>query len=171
MINMEWIINLEELEQVSLEELKRAKMVLDSELIERTKSKIENNDDEIEFESFFKHELCAEPLVKDGLLYAYGAKKKSSSTNHSCKFVSINDQWVWESPKIVKNRTRYSDSEAKLITLAVITIDDGDKVDVIESRANLIGHKAKKITSYLVKNGQLEKTKSRVVRIEPKSGF
>jgi hypothetical protein len=109
--------------------------------------------------------------VNERWFYAYGAKKKLSATNHICKFVSINDKWVWESASLVESQNKYSDSDHKLLTLAVVTFQEGDRVDIVESKANIMGHKAKKIASYTISNNKLSKVKNRDITLEAKTGY
>mgnify|MGYP006274264351 CR=1 FL=1 len=168
---MSWDINLENLSLLSDEELKRIKLVIDQESLERSKATLNSKDSISALEANFSSLLCSEPEIRDGALYAYGAKRKTSANNHICKFVSVNDKWAWESPSLIESSSRYADSDSKLQTLAIVQISDGDRVDVIESKANIIGHKAKKISSYTVKNGLLVKVSSRSIKIESRSGY
>lgn len=168
--HMEWKLDLEKLSDYSLDELNRAQMVLSEELKERAGAQLAGSLSN-EFEVAYNNELCADPEIKNGLLYAYGAKKKLSATNHICKFVSINDKWVWESTSLVESQNKYSDSDHKLLTLAVVTFQEGDRVDIVESKANIMGHKAKKIASYTISNNKLSKVKNRDITLEAKTGY
>ena len=105
------------------------------------------------------------PWVRDGILVAPGGKFEKSPMSHRCTFVRVADDWVWESSQKIQDEIRHlpgAGSSMRSITL--LTMNEGDKVDVLTSRTRSGVHELLEVQSFIYHNGELDMTTSRTVR-------
>ena len=105
------------------------------------------------------------PWITDNILIAPGGKFEKSPMSHRCTFVRVADDWVWESSQKIHDEIRYlpgAGSSMRSITL--LTMNEGDKVDVLTSRTRSGVHELLEVQSYIYHNGELDMTTSRTVR-------
>jgi len=105
------------------------------------------------------------PWVREGLLVAPGGKFEKSQMSHRCTFVRVQDDWVWESSQKIHDEIRHlpgAGSSMRSVTL--LTLNEGDKVDVLTSRTRSGVHELLEIHSFVYHNGSIEMTTARTVR-------
>ncbi|MFM7089103.1 MAG: hypothetical protein ACKOW9_06280 [Candidatus Paceibacterota bacterium] len=111
--------------------------------------------------------LPNEPRLINGLLLATGSKIDKNKTSHICAFVKINDKWVWESEMKVIDEIRQIPSRVSAMrTVTVTTLNEDDKVDLIECNFRNGVHRLKSVESYLLQNNELKKVSSRITKME-----
>ena len=118
------------------------------------------------FESGFGRDgLGANPWTEGELVVCPGAIVAKSRTNHRCRFVSIDDTWVWESELLLREDKRSSPGrEEGFRAVALIPLVDGTAIDVITGRARGGGHNVDHVTSFEVRTGELVEVGQRSVR-------
>lgn len=164
-----WTVDLNQPEQVSDADLTAALEVLNAELARRSEEASDPDSlTELGFERGFDDRGRArDPWLQDHILVVPGSKQDRSASSHRCRFVRIGAHWVWESPARFADTVRYPPGprgQMRSITLA--TVNEGDAIDVIESRSRTGSHELMAVTSYLVRSGKLEVVSSRTVRPE-----
>lgn len=118
-------------------------------------------------EMFNRYGVAHEPQIYQGLLICAGSHRKpsSSSQNHECEFVCVNQQWVWDeslAPLVDDMRRIPIGTKEHLRAITIIPASEGDTVDYVGQKySRQTGHKPKRKISYIVKNGQLEVTNTR----------
>lgn len=89
------------------------------------------------------------PWLHGRVLVCPGAKVSSSAMSHACRFVSVDDTWVWEHPDVITDtmRPRGPHSSAS-ITLLVAR--DGLECEVVASRARGGTHTRVSVEGYRI---------------------
>jgi hypothetical protein len=106
-----------------------------------------------------------EPVIDHGFLVCYGSVVEKSATSHDCRFVHVEDSWVWEWPDTICDDVRKvpdrSRQHQRSVTLLVPV--EGLEIDVVTSQMRQGVHRMIKTTSYRVRSGALEVVKTRAV--------
>lgn len=106
-----------------------------------------------------------DPWVRDGLLVAPGGKFEKSASSHRCTFVRVQDQWVWESSQRIQDEIRNVPGPgSSMRSVTLVTVNEGDKVDVLSSRTRGGVHELMEVRSFLYRGGELEMVTARTVR-------
>lgn len=106
------------------------------------------------------------PWVEGDVIVCPGGlvQKSRQSRNHRCRFVSIDDAWVWESQLLVREDKRSSPgTDAGFRAVALVGAVDGTAVDVVSGRARSGGHNVERVISYEVRDGELVEVSQRNV--------
>jgi len=104
------------------------------------------------------------PWVEGDLIICPGGLVSKSRTNHRCRFVSIDDVWVWESGILLREDKRSSPgTDDGFRAIALIPLVDGTEVDVVSGRARSGGHSVDHVVSYEVRSGDLTEVSQRNV--------
>lgn len=106
-----------------------------------------------------------QPELDNGILVCAGSLRRTSATGHECTFVNVGGEWSWQHPDMLDDTVRKSPGKGgmdDLKTVTLIPVTDGTQVDLVTSKASSRdGHKAKKVVSYTVSDGDLEITTTR----------
>lgn len=119
--------------------------------------------------AFGKDGLGVMPWIErfpDGseLLVCPGSLVAKSRTNHRCRFVSVDDVWVWDSGLTLREDKRSSPGvEDGFRAVAILPVVDGTEVDVVTGRARGGGHAVEHVVSFVVRDGELTEVSQRDV--------
>jgi len=118
------------------------------------------------FESGFGRDgLGLDPWVEGEVIVCPGAIVSKSRTSHRCRFVSVDDVWVWESSLLLREDKRSSPGpEEGFRAVALVPLVDGTAIDVVSGRARSGGHNVQHVTSFEVRGGELVEVSQRSVR-------
>lgn len=120
-------------------------------------------------EGFKSNGLPADPFVAGGFIICAGGKVNRSTTSHDCGFVSLNDEWVWESEAAVADVVRHPPaSKPRMASVTLVVPCEGLELDLVVSKATMNSHKAQSVRSFRYTGGQLEMISSR--NRTPKTG-
>jgi hypothetical protein len=87
-----------------------------------------------------------------------------STTNHRCRFVSVDDVWVWDSGLLLREDKRSSPgAENGFRAVALVPLVDGTELDVVTGRARGGQHSVDHVVSYEVRAGELVEVSQRTV--------
>jgi hypothetical protein len=117
------------------------------------------------FESGFGRDgLGMLPWVQGGVIVCPGGMVAKSTTNHRCRFVSVDDVWAWDSGLLLREDKRSSPSaEQGFRAIALVPLVDGTELDVVTGRARGGQHSVDHVVSYEVRRGELVEVSQRTV--------
>jgi hypothetical protein len=109
--------------------------------------------------------LGADPYLEGNLLVCPGALIWSSKTSHTCRFVSVNETWVWDSLELIREDKQSSPgSRDGFRAIAVIPAATGTTLDVVTGKSRSGGHKVTRVVSYRLDEDGLTQVSQRNVR-------
>jgi hypothetical protein len=111
------------------------------------------------------HTPWVEHVGVDGdVIICPGAIITKSRTSHRCRFVSVDDVWIWESGLLMREDKRSSPGvEDGFRAIAVLPLVDGIELDVVTGRAKQGGHAVEHVVSLEVRGGELVEVSQRDV--------
>ena len=117
------------------------------------------------FETAFGRDgLGLEPWIEGDVIVCPGGLVSKSRTSHRCRFVSIDDVWVWDSGLLLREDKRSSPGvDEGFRAVALVPVVDGTGVDVVTGRARAGGHQVDHVVSYEVRSGELVEVSRRDV--------
>lgn len=96
------------------------------------------------------------PWIEGDVVVCPGALVSKSRTNHRCRFVSVDDVWVWDSGLLVREDKRSAPGvEDGFRAIALLPVVDGTELDVVSGRARAGGHAVEHVVSLEVRGGEL----------------
>jgi hypothetical protein len=117
------------------------------------------------FESGFGRDgLAVSPWVEANVVVCPGGMVAKSKTNHRCRFVSVDDVWVWDSGLLLREDKRSSPgADEGFRAVALVPLVDGAELDVVSGRARGGRHSVEHVVSYEVRRGELVEVSRRSV--------
>ena len=117
------------------------------------------------FENGFARDgLGVDPWIQGQVIVCPGALVARSRANHRCRFVSVDDVWIWESGELLDEEKRSNPgTEGGFRAVALLPIINGMKLDVVSGRARSGQHHVDTVTSYAVRRGKLVEVSRRDV--------
>jgi hypothetical protein len=104
------------------------------------------------------------PWVEGTVIVCPGGMVAKSTTNHRCRFVSVDDVWVWDSGLLLREDKRSSPgAESGFRAVALVPLVDGTELDVVTGRARGGQHSVDHVVSYEVRAGELIEVSQRTV--------
>jgi hypothetical protein len=113
---------------------------------------------------FGRDGLGVQPWVEQNLVVCPGGLVSKSRTSHRCRFVSVDDVWVWDSGLLLREDKRSSPGvDEGFRAIALVPLVDGTAIDVVTGRARSGGHSVEHVVSYEVRGGDLVEVSQRNV--------
>jgi hypothetical protein len=104
------------------------------------------------------------PWVEGNVVVCPGGLVSKSKTSHRCRFVSVDDVWVWDSGLLLREDKRSAPGvEEGFRAVALIPLVDGTEVDVVTGKARSGQHSVDHVISYEVRRGDLVEVSQRNV--------
>jgi hypothetical protein len=160
-------VDLERIADLSEEDLNRVLLLAREELKYRALNIKSNTQlleemEENEFSLFSDNVYC---VVKDSTIWCMGKKTQKSKFSHSCKFVSIDGAWCWDSDLKISDKMEYQhEPKPTVTTLTKIALVEGLEIDLVSCSASGTTHKVKKIESFVISNGKLTPSLERKIK-------
>jgi hypothetical protein len=102
------------------------------------------------------------PWVDGDVIVCPGGLVSKSRTSHRCRFVSVDDVWVWDSGLLLREDKRSSPGvEDGFRAVALVPVVDGTELDVVSGRARSGGHAVEHVVSFEVRAGELVEVSQR----------
>lgn len=117
------------------------------------------------FEAGFGRDgLAVLPWVEGNVVVCPGGLIAKSRASHRCRFVSVNDTWIWESDELIREDKR-STPGAKdgFRAVALVPLVGGMELDVVSGRSRAGQHSVERVTSLVVRGRELEEVSQRNV--------
>ena len=113
---------------------------------------------------FGKDGLATLPWVEDTVVVCPGGLIWSSRASHVCRFVNVNDSWVWDSQELIREDKRSTPGERKgFRAVALVPALEGMAIDVVSGKARGGQHQVDRVVSYVVRRGELDEVSQRDV--------
>lgn len=137
--------------------------------IERERAVAQGDHDQIidlAFEEGFGSDgLGFPPWLQGAVIVAPGSIITKSKTNHRCRFVSVNDTWVWDCEEVIREDKRSLPGKGEgFKAIALLPVLNGMTLDVVTGRARAGQHQVDHVISYRVKRGKLVETAQRNIK-------
>ena len=117
--------------------------------------------------AFDRSGLGVIPWIEGKFLICPGALVSKSAGNHRCRFVSVDQEWVWQSKQLITETKRPSPGNDKgFRAIALIPVIEGTAIDIVTGKMQSGLHKAEKVASFEVKEEQLVEVSQRVISAE-----
>jgi len=93
-----------------------------------------------------------------------GAMVSKRRGNHTCRFVSVNDTWIWESHELLHEEKRSSPGvHDGFRAIALLSPVEGMELDVVRGRMRSGQHQVELVVSFVVRKGELIEVSQRNV--------
>ena len=113
---------------------------------------------------FGRDDLAVLPWVEGRLVICPGGLVGTSRGGHRCRFVSVDDVWIWESDDLVREDKRsIAGARDGFRAVAVLPLVDGLGLDVVSGRARGGQHSVELVVSMEVRRGELVEVAQRSV--------
>ena len=104
------------------------------------------------------------PWVEGSVVICPGGLVSKSKTSHRCRFVSVDDVWVWDSGLLLREDKRSAPGvEEGFRAIALVPLVDGTEIDVVTGKARSGQHSVDHVISYEIRNGELIEVSQRNV--------
>jgi hypothetical protein len=105
------------------------------------------------------------PWVSGHYVVCPGSLIAKSRSSHRCRFVSVDDTWVWESDLLINEVKRSIPGTADgFRAVALLPIIEGTQVDVVAGRQRQGQHTVEHVVSFVVRKGKLVEVSQRTVK-------
>jgi hypothetical protein len=104
------------------------------------------------------------PWIEGSVVVCPGGLVWSSRTSHTCRFVSVDDTWIWDSHDLIREDKR-STPGAKdgFRAVALLPVLEGLALDVVSGKARAGQHSVDRVVSFEVRSGELVEVSQRDV--------
>ncbi len=104
------------------------------------------------------------PWVEGDIIVCPGGLVSKSRASHRCRFVSVDDTWIWESGELLREDKRSSPGvEDGFRAVALLPLVDGLALDVVSGKARSGQHSVDRVVSYEVRARELVEVSQRIV--------
>ncbi len=108
--------------------------------------------------------LGVNPWVEGNVVVCPGGIISKSRASHRCRFISVDDTWIWESSELIREDKRsIPGTEDGFRAVALLPILNGMELDVVSGKARSGQHSVDKVISYVIKRGDLVEVSQRTV--------
>jgi hypothetical protein len=108
--------------------------------------------------------LAVLPWMEGTVIVCPGGLIWSSRGSHTCRFVSVNDIWIWDSYELIREDKRSTPGDKDgFRAVALLPALEGMSLDVVSGKARSGQHSVGKVVSYVVKKGELVEVSQRDV--------
>ena len=118
------------------------------------------------FETAFGRDgLAVLPWVEGNVVVCPGAMVSKSKASHRCRFVSVDDTWIWDSQLLLREDKRSSPgTDEGFRAVALLPLVDGTAIDVVTGKARQGQHSVDHVVSYEIRGGELVEVSQRTVQ-------
>ena len=115
-------------------------------------------------EGFGRDGLGVNPWVHGNIIVCPGGIISKSRSSHRCRFISVDDTWIWESGELIREDKRsIPGTEDGFRAVALLPVINGMALDVVSGKARGGQHSVDRVVSYVVKRGRLDEVSQRTV--------
>ncbi len=108
--------------------------------------------------------LAVQPWVEGTVVVCPGGLIYSSRGSHVCRFVSVNDIWIWDSFELIREDKRSTPGDKDgFRAVGLLPALEGMEIDFVCGKARGGQHAVDKVFSYVIKKGELVEVSQRDV--------
>ena len=117
------------------------------------------------FETAFGRDgLAVLPWVEGNVVVCPGSMVSKSKASHRCRFVSVDDTWIWDCHLLLREDKRSSPgTDDGFRAVALLPLVDGTGIDVVSGKARQGQHAVDHVVSYEIRGGELVEVSQRTV--------
>lgn len=120
--------------------------------------------DEAFEQAFGRDGLGGPPWIEGQLIICPGSIVAKNRSSHRCRFVSVDDVWIWDSIDLVREEKRsHPGREDGFKAVALLPVVEGMSLDLVTGRARGGQHSVEHVVSYEVRSGDLVEVSQRTV--------
>jgi len=114
--------------------------------------------------AFGRDGLGVLPWIEGHFIVCPGAIESKNRSSHLCRFVSVDDTWIWDSEWLIREDKRSTPGPHKgFRAVALLPIVEGMELDVVSARQRGGAHGVERVVSLVIKRGELIEVSQRVV--------
>jgi len=114
--------------------------------------------------AFGRDGLGVLPYIEGPYIVCPGAMVSKRKGNHTSRFVSVNDTWIWDSYELLHEEKRSSPGvHDGFRAIALLSPVEGMELDVVTGKLRSGQHQVDLVVSFVVRKGQLEEVSQRNV--------
>ncbi len=115
-------------------------------------------------EAFGGDGLGTDPYLEGNVVVCPGSIVWTSKTSHTCRFVSVNDTWIWDSVELIREDKRSTPGTRDgFRAVALVPAVTGTELDVVSGKARAGAHQVTRVVSYRVDRDGLTQVSQRNV--------
>ncbi len=115
-------------------------------------------------EGFGNDGLARPPWVEGDVVVCPGGMVSKSKTNHRCRFVSVDNQWIWESTELIREDKQSTPGAYDgFRAVALLPLVTGMTLDLVSGKARRGMHSVDRVISYEVRKGELIEVSQRKI--------
>lgn len=120
--------------------------------------------DEAFDQAFGRDGLGVLPYHEGPYIVCPGAMVSKRRGSHTCRFVSVDDVWIWDSHELIHEEKRSAPgSDEGFRAVALLAPTEGMALDVVSGRQRSGQHQVDLVVSYVVRKGELVEVSQRDV--------
>ena len=130
---------------------------------------VEQGDQQAVLDQAFDHAFGRDglgvlPYLEGPYIVCPGAMVSKRKGNHTCRFVSVNDVWIWDSHELLHEEKRSSPGvHDGFRAVALLSPVEGMELDVVSGRLRSGQHQVDLVVSFVVRKGDLVEVSQRNV--------
>jgi len=114
--------------------------------------------------AFGRDGLGVLPYKEGPFIVCPGAMVSKRKGNHTCRFVSVNDTWIWDCHELLIEEKRSSPGvHDGFRAVALLTPTEGMELDVVSGKLRSGQHQVDLVVSFIVRKGELVEVSQRNV--------
>ncbi len=115
-------------------------------------------------EGFGRDGLGMPPWISGAVIVCPGSIVAKNRTNHRCRFVSVDDVWIWDSIELIEEQKRsHPGRDDGFKAVALLPITEAMTLDLVTGRARGGQHSVERVVSYEVRRGELVEVSQRTI--------
>lgn len=115
-------------------------------------------------DGFGRDGLGVNPWVEGNVVVCPGGIISKSRSSHRCRFISVDDTWIWESGELIREDKRsIAGTDDGFRAVALLPVLNGMELDVVSGKARSGQHSVDKVISYIIRRGKLVEVSQRTV--------
>lgn len=115
-------------------------------------------------QAFGRDGLGTAPWVSGEVIVCPGSIVAKNRSSHRCRFVSVDDVWIWDSHELIREEKRsHPGRDEGFKAVALLPLVEGMELDLVTGRARSGQHSVERVVSYEVRRGELIEVSQRTV--------
>ncbi len=115
-------------------------------------------------QAFGRDGMGSAPWVAGDVVVCPGSIVAKSRASHRCRFVSVDDTWIWDCGDLLREEKRsHPGRDDGFKAVALLPVIEGMNLDVVTGKARAGQHSVERVVSYEMRRGELVEVSQRTV--------